>query len=271
MSALEIAAFTENNAGSREHYVNAALEYHNLASSSFRAQLMDLTPANHQPMFALSSILMIMGLALPRFTVPTGERIGMLDHILTFFDLVKGFIVVVWTKQDAWRSDPLLENYKEWDELPVQTLEPDLQTALDRLVALNDRVHGADGQAGGSMTALQRMSYHAACRRSIFFLKDGFSKCVEPDYRGYCLAWPFQSGKDYISAVKDKEPIALLILMHWGVLLESLSYTPHVWWADSVGNNLVEDLSHVIGLQADDELTYSVEWARQRVGLDAST
>lgn len=266
MSALEIAAFTEDDVASRKRYAQTAIEYYILASSNFRAELTDLTPGNHQPLLALSSILMILELALPRFAEEDGEQLNMLDHILSFFELAKGFIAVVWTDPSAVRSDPLLNRYKTWDELPAQILEPDVQHALGSLSALNEEQPGGDKYDGSVNTTPEIATRRAACRQSLFFLREAFSKCQEDDYRGYALAWPFLSGSEYIAAVKGKDTAALLILMYWAMLVDGVSHG--IWWAQSVGNKLVNDLSHAINHDLADERTAAVvAWARLRVGL----
>ena len=270
LAALEIAdsISEDGDPSQRGLYVNAAMEYHNQASSTFRASLSNVNPTNHQPLFALSSILMVMGLILPRFTDSHDERRGGLELILTFFELIKGYVIVVHTQENALK-DPLLNKYKTWDQLPINELEPDLRTSLDRLIRLNEQAHGTDHHTGNSKASVDAISRHAACRKAIFFLEEGFAKCREPDYRGYCLAWSFQSGKEFISALREKETVPLLILMHWAVLVEMISYD--IWWAKDVGKDLVKDLSNVIDYQGNDDMSAGVAWARQKVGLDGSS
>ena len=87
MSALEIAAFAEGtNDELSEKYVNIALEYHNLASCSLRTELTDVTPDNRQALFALSSILMVMGASTTALRFTTW---GAMQHV-TLYDDVPG-------------------------------------------------------------------------------------------------------------------------------------------------------------------------------------
>ena len=269
MSALELADSSEDEM--TQNYVNAALNYQSLSSGGLRTELSStdlLTVAQdkHQALYASASILMVLALALPRFLMEPGDKYSMLEHLLSYLELLKGLIVVVYSKISDHREDPLLSNYKTWEELTVHPLDPAVRTGLDRIIELNEETHGSS-RTEQHTPELQAMSYHAACRRAAFFLQECWEKCCEPDTRGYMLAWLLQSGRDFISAIKDKEPVALLILMHWGVLLENQSYG--IWWAQRVGKSLVEDLSDVADALKNEKLRDGVAWAREQVGLDA--
>lgn len=267
MSALEIADQTED--GSAQDYVNAALHYQSLSSSSLRTELSSTDLATvaqdkHQALYAAASILMVLALALPRFLMEPGEKYSMLEHMLNYLELLKGLIVVVYSKISDHREDPLLKNYRTWDELDVRPLESTTREALDRLVQLNEEIHGAS-RTKHDLSELQAMSYHAACRRAAFWLQECYERCSEPDTRGYMLAWLLMAGHDFIAAIKDKEPVALLMLMHWGVLLETQSYG--IWWAQRVGRSLVEELSEVAAGSKNEKFADGVSWARAQVGL----
>ena len=111
MSALEVAAFTQFDDDLCNHYIDIALEYNVLASSGLRTELTHITSENRQAAFALSSILMVLGLALPRFTCRRGEQGKILDHVLTYLALLRGLRMIVDSKEDFRYTEPLLANY----------------------------------------------------------------------------------------------------------------------------------------------------------------
>ena len=266
MSALEIAAFAEDNNGLCNHYVNIALEYHNLASSGLRMELLDVTPSNRQALFALSSILMVLGLALPRFASKRGEQGNMLDYMKTYLALLNGLRLIVDTKPDFRHTEPLLSDYRTWDSLPARKLEPELHLAVQSLVTLNEEMHGAS-RTELSTPEIQALSYHAANRRALFYLEQEFGKCRDPDTRAYALGWPLRAGHDYMAAIAEREPVALVILMAWGVLVEQVSYD--IWWMQSVGKKLVESLSEMmIDMSLNENFNEAFRWARKQVGLE---
>ncbi|KAK5169727.1 uncharacterized protein LTR77_005705 [Saxophila tyrrhenica] len=264
MSALEIAAFTKDDESRVDDYVNTALEYHNLASSGLRRELSNITPANRQALFALSSILLILGLALPRFVLQRGEQGNMLDYMMTYLALLKGLRTIADTEADYRKKEPLVANFKVWNALPAQVLEPELLELFQRLSILNEEMHGAS-QVDLDTPELQAMSYHAACRRAMFYLEEDFAKCRDVSTRSYSLGWPLRAGHEYAVALNDKEPVALLTMMVWGVLLEQTSHG--VWWAEGIGSRVVEDLSKLVDTQGNAKLMACVQWARVEVGL----
>lgn len=267
MSALEIGAFSEN--GTSEEYIYHALHYQNLASSELREELskVDLTTITqdkHQALWALSSILMALSLALPPFTKQSGDRYNMLEHIMTFTELSRGLVIIVHSKLQSIKDDPLLCNYKEWEELAVLPIEPNTQEALERLKNLNEETYGA-ARTHRHTSELDAMTYHAACRKALFFLEDTISKCSTSETRAYGLAWVLLTGKDFLSALKNKEPVPLVILMHWAVFLEKQSYG--IWYAERVGKYLVEDLSDDVSTHSNEKLRDALNWTREQVGL----
>lgn len=262
MSALEIAAFTHGDDERADSYVNIALEYQNLASSGLRRELSNVTPDNRQALFALSSILLILGLALPRFVLQRGEQGNMLDYMMTYLALLRGLRTIADTSDDFRQTEPLISNFRPWTALPTQELESELQEIFQGMSALNEDMYGSGRTSPGS--EVQAMSYHAASRRAMFYLEEDFAKCRTPDTRAYCLGWPLRAGNDYISAVMDREPLALLIMMVWGVLIEQVSHD--LWWAEAIGTSLVRDLSSLI--ETDNaKVNAGVLWAKSQVGL----
>lgn len=269
MSALEIGAFSEHS--DSQDYIDAALEYQNRASAKLREALSNadfetMPQDRHQALWALSSILMVLALAMPPYAVqPLSGKYSMLDHILTYLELLKGFAVIAMAKGNRLKDDPMLNKYKEWDELESLPVGPEIQTAFDRLKALNEETYG-EGRVSGLCSELVAMANHAACRRAIFFLEQCQAKCSESHTRAYGLAWPIMAGEDFIAAMKAKEPLALLILMHWGVFIEKQSYG--IWYVERVGKHLVEDLSNEISLLDNVKARDAISWVRQQVELD---
>ena len=265
MSALEIAAFSEDDIDICNHYVDIALEYHNLASSGLRMELTSVTSDNRQATFASSSILMVLGLALPRFTSLRGEQGNYLDHVVTYMALLRGLRLIVDTKEDFRHSEPLLANYRSWESLTATKLEPELQMALQDIAALNEELYGAARTPTG-MSEDNAIRYHAANRRALYFLQSEFEKCRDSDTRAYALGWPLRAGTDYMAAVADQEPVALVILMAWSVLAEQVSQG--IWWMEEVGRRIISDVAEMLELAfSDPKLLDAVRWAKSQVQL----
>ena len=262
MAALEIARASQHEGPS--NYVNIALEYQNLASSSFRAELSNLTEANSQAIFAFSLITMILSIALPQFMKDQAEPISMLDSQVLHYELLRGVGLIVQSSRDWLESGPLLRNAQRYNSLPIGEIDADTQAAIDRLNAINDEKHDL-ARAETRLAKAQAMTFHAACRRAIFYLEECFARCIEPLQRGYALAWLGLSGAEYVSAIKQRNAVALLIMMHWGVLAERASYD--VWYAQSVGKNLVKEISEIVSANGDPTFDTALRWTWDQVGL----
>lgn len=75
-------------------------------------------------------------------------------------------------------------------------------------------------------------------------------------------------GQDFMTDLGEDESMALLILLHWAVLLETLG---ELWWARGAGESLVEDLvaaleRAVLSSGCGSSWIEAVEWARQEAG-----
>lgn len=265
MQALEIATFAQDDDNRVNLYVNIALEYQNTASSGLRRELSNITPDNRQALFALSSILLVLGLASPRFLRQRGESFDILDYVMTILALLKGMKSIADSEPDYLLKEPLINKFTPWSALPIQRLDPQLQHALQALSDLNEDIngngHGLAGQIGHA--SLVSPSYHAN-KQAIFYLREDFARCGSPDTRSYCFGWLLQAGDDYAATLTEKEPVALLALMFWGVMLEQISYG--FWWAEGVGRQLVKDLSNTIVLRTDARVEAIIECARLQVG-----
>lgn len=262
MASLEIAAVGDQS--NHADYVSAALEYYDSALSSFRSELANITPEKQQAVLAFSMINMVLSLALPRFTKSRDEPHSMMENMVAHFELMQGVGALAQQHWHDLREAPILRNIKLFDELPMEPLEPSLESAIARLNVLNDGKHNPLLDQS-RVAKLQTITYHAACRKAILHLEEFFSRCEQPLHRGYTLAWLNLTGRDYLTAVENADPVALLALMYWGVLAERCS--DGIWWARSIGESLVDEISEALSAESDPVLRASVSWAREQVGL----
>ena len=262
MASLEIAA--NKDQPEYANYVSAALEYHDNALSMFRSELANVARDKQQAVVAFSIITLMLSLALPRFTKTRDEPQSMKENILANSELVRGAGILAQQNWDTLKDAPIFRYQKPFSELQIATLGPSDQSAIARLNASNEERHNpSDDQPRTSK--LQSITYHGACRKAIFHLEGLFSRCTEPSDRGYSLAWLNFAGKEYVEAVKDADPVALLILMHWGVLIERCS--TDIWWAQSIGESLVDEVTIALAAETDPVFRAAVSWARREVGL----
>lgn len=262
MASLELAAVED--LPNSDDYVSAALDYHANALGSFRVELANLIPKNQQAVLAFSMFTYVLSLALPHFTKARGDTGRMVQNMVAHFELSRGAGILARQNWDELREAPILRTIKTLNELPSEPIEPTIESALARLNAVNDEKHNpAFDQSRDAK--LQTITYHAACQRAIVHLEELFSKCEQPAHRGYALAWLNLTGRDYVEALESADPVALLVLMHWGVLGDRCG--DGLWWARSIGSSLVDEVTEALVAETNPVLRDSVSWAREQVGL----
>ncbi|KAI0601032.1 hypothetical protein F4775DRAFT_477708 [Biscogniauxia sp. FL1348] len=109
--------------------------------------------------------------------------------------------------------------------------------------------------------------------QALSFLERCFAEDARGVFGGFCCAFPSGCGGGFAAAIRGNpgpDPLALLILMHWAVLLDRLG--PEYWWARDLGRRLVEGGSGALGAREgawewEWEWVESVAWVRGRVGL----
>ncbi|KAK7757707.1 hypothetical protein SLS62_000085 [Diatrype stigma] len=194
-------------------------------------------------------------------------------------------------------SQPVDRNELPYRFASLDLLDNEVRTVLSRIDAVNEKVHarrgpgnGKKGEGDGNAPKLsdataqegdtqeeeEEEARRAAAqaqqdmyRLAIFWLKEAFAEQKMDALRGYCLSFFNLAGQEFMAAAKESQPLALFILMHWGVELHQLG--EEAWWARTVGRQLVGELSETLAadplLGPMRETRDNIAWARRRVGL----
>ncbi|KAL8794631.1 MAG: hypothetical protein Q9195_002827 [Heterodermia aff. obscurata] len=263
MAALEIALTRELSGDSK--YGNTALEYYDSASSTFREEITDITPEKQEIVLAFSLIAMVLGLALPQLLKARGEQPRMVEHMLVHSEMLKGVRLISSQHGGQIRKAPILRSQKAFEDVPKGPIDPGTEAAIARLNALNDQRHDLSTEPSTAPTAAE----HAICQKAIRYLEESFARCQDPIHKGHALAWLRLAGEDFVEALKDGNSVALIALMHWGVLVERCS--EGFWWAQSVGKNLVDEIADLLAADEDLTLASSISWARAERAAQRNT
>lgn len=84
--------------------------------------------------------------------------------------------------------------------------------------------------------------------------------------RGHIIGWLAKAGRDYISLLRDGNPVSLLIFLHWAVLLAAMDDVAIFWWSRGSSKALVGDISQILHSRGP-EWVQRTEWVRRKVGL----
>jgi hypothetical protein len=268
MSAMETivdgAVVDETHSAMLTH---AAMEYYNMASTSFRKELLNVTAKNFHSVYMFSFLAVAMCLAMPQcFKEPlNGQQQDVLGRTALVMNLLNAC-----SSLGATNFSMLLTG-------------PPGESVVSALSVMDGGYLSPGSLTGNTEEALVRLMYlveldanvkaNAACRKAVDWLRVCFAIEIKrrDTIAGFGFAWPALAGHDFIVAFSNADVIALLIVMHWAVLLHG--YGKEAWWAGSVGRDIVAEISRVVllSLPPDDmlpDIHLSIAWARQQVGLE---
>ncbi|KAL8298975.1 hypothetical protein RB597_007549 [Gaeumannomyces tritici] len=291
ISALDIAI---NDEGSKYPTLDAdyplvAARYYDRGLTAFRKLLTgsrdNLDPESHQAMVIFSSIAGIMNMAMPQFDV--GPDVGesstgrTLAAAMIHFDMIHGAGQVVLIALDWLEAGPYPTNARpNWKEdVLFELLDEDTKAAVAHLQTVNDMVTREDGSlptppssgkdADGSTNTDSEAarSTKAMYKKAISYLEEFFARTLDRNTRGFGLLWPTMAGAEYAAAARRSEPLAILLLMYWGVILHRMS--KDYWWAGRPGRALVREGEVALRSSPHAMLpawVQSVEWALAAIG-----
>ncbi|KAJ5700808.1 hypothetical protein N7536_003821 [Penicillium majusculum] len=233
-------------------YIDTALQYHNLTFAPYRAAVDSINPMNCEAALAQSIVTTVIGIALPRVTAARGENSSITENIVVVFELLQGVrkihhIGASWIKLELFsrRKNP-------WDPGSV-SLDSDTGAALERLDTLND-------ETLASIDPIQ----HQVNKDAILYLRHFSTRVANSVDPANVLAWLAMIDKEFVDNVRRRQPLALLILMHWAVLLGELD--GQHWWARGSGRALISELLDVLH-PGDIEWANALAWPQKKMGL----
>ncbi|KAL4908590.1 hypothetical protein BDW74DRAFT_101938 [Aspergillus multicolor] len=230
-------------------YINTALEYHNQTLTPFRHAIDEISPESCDAVFAHSVVTTIICIALPRLTTEKDESIGAYEKIVLATELLQGVSNILKIYRGWVTLKPFTSGSGFWGL--NMTLDPDTEAALNDLAALTDEVANSE----------QRDMFAEAVK----LLRQCFARYANTRDIASILAWLAAADKGFIYALRCRHPLALLILMHWGVLIHELH--GRLWWARNSGSALVLEL---LGELRSYEPRWKniLLWPKQKIGLE---
>ncbi|RAH55955.1 C6 transcription factor [Aspergillus piperis CBS 112811] len=231
-------------------YIDTALEYHNHAFAPFRQALDNLTPANCDAVLAHSVITTIIGIKLPQLA--REENQSMTENIIVVFELLHG-VSKIFTISRPWLQGKLFTSRRGFWEDQLSILDSEIEAALDRLTALNN-----------DMLAPDKADQHHIIKNAIALLRRCFCRYNHARDVASILAWVATVDKEFVHALRCRQPLALLVLIHWGVLLQELD--EKVWWAKDSGTALVSELLNALR-PCDVRWEGALQWPKRKIGL----
>ncbi|GAM88481.1 hypothetical protein ANO11243_065140 [Dothideomycetidae sp. 11243] len=264
ITALHVASTTMVTRAKTYHV--ASLEYQNLAITTFQAASPSLTPANHQAIFAFSILNLALAIALPYHAPRDENRSTIVENLVTMFKMLQG-AASIYESSRMWMSigpfrDLLGPPSRPFD---AETLDPSVREAFARLRAANNDGYVAMCSQGSEASSFDAVVFHETNAKAITSLERAF--CFFGEI-GPLVSMRWLAGLDFsfVEAISRLEPVAVLVTMHWAILLDK--YSGEKWWAKASGKLLVTELSMGL-MQSRPEWRPAAAWVHQQVGLPA--
>jgi hypothetical protein len=229
-------------------YVELATSHQTLALTLFRKELNNINPSNSQAMFAFSSIATVLAFA---FSQSTGiQSLSPVDEMLQVFNLCRGIHEILETTrewiQNSWVSKLLTSRRAS----NLRSLSPEKQEKLELVYKLN-----ADFERTG-FTPEEKV----ACEDAIAELSQSFQHI----YSGYdsvtVFRWPIVIKPIFISALRDRRPMAMVVLAHYCILLHTLDDR---WWLEGWTRQLLHSIYNILDAAWRD----CIRWPVEEVGV----
>ncbi|KAI1263270.1 hypothetical protein F5Y18DRAFT_134091 [Xylariaceae sp. FL1019] len=257
-------------------YYNTAMELYDRASRSFRTHLGKMSPETHHMLYMFSSLAAFINIAFSQCNFTDGDELNTLSTVAVAFDLLNGSVNIAQADFERLLESPVpVRAYLSYGTARCDMLDPDTQGALARLEILNEIYHsyrykgstplspddasGANTQRSGS-PPIPVTPWSTA----VGLLRRCFAEDLRGVFRGFCFVFPGAAGPDFTAAVKTADPMALMILMHWTVLLGRAQ--GEYWWAKDLGPRLAVGIWKAMQLIAlspsASPIMLSPEWAQ---------
>lgn len=244
-AALHLAVLQPHN---RSNHIAKALKFQNAGMTKFRPVLENITASNCEAALGFSGLLISSIFAFPIAQAGPGrtsERL--LDYLPVIFSLFNGTVALY---RMGW----------------MKGLDSSLSIHLrNKVLAADASTTPADGEE-----YLEELELHEIAMLKDSRLRDLYidvSYKVRRNLRRTeqfpGRAWPGAAPPAYIQLVKEREPIALILVAYWAVGQDrGVGYH---WWATNWGRGLVE----VIGeeLNVDARWEWYMRWPREKLGL----
>jgi hypothetical protein len=266
---LAVAAVDLARSSRERNYILAALEYSNKASADFRTQLCDINQDNLHLLYYFGVMAAVFNFAMPF------EHMSEIERMKMGFDMFLGATNIALTNiKWLFERNYSLNVVAGFEKATMDMVDPDTRLALDRLstVANELGIPAANEDIQSARVEDHLDGNNSMYRKAIAQLKYCFAEDARYLIKGYCLSMIPVAGPEFSVAMGNLDPLALFIVMYFGVLLDRMARDPMAWWISSMGKDLVKRASEILQQSPIAQIPDGREgifWTRQQVDLPA--
>jgi hypothetical protein len=229
--------------------------HQNLALPAFRAELSKLSENNCKALFAMAAIcaLIAMATAAQGPDIPSEDENSTLDDIVQMFVMLRG----VWTSlSPLWHilvQPPfnVIKELKVIEDYSQYTLPSELSMQIEKLTAM---CHSPTSDAKSKPVYLATIEKLEQVYKDILCLA-----AADKDEMGLVFKWGIASQPAFTSLVTSRDPLALIILSHYIILLGSLKK----WFVDGLSTRGWQAI--VDNLPESAEISSLLEWPKRQL------
>ncbi|KAM0146554.1 hypothetical protein ACHAPG_011069 [Botrytis cinerea] len=244
-ASLHLAVLQPQN---RSIHIARALKFQNTGMIEFRTVLENVTASNCEAALGFSGLLISSIYAFPVAQAGPGKPSKrLLDYLPIIFSLFNGTVAIYrmgWTKS---LNSPLSVHLRnkvvaaDATSTPAEGEEYLEQLELREIATLKDQ-H-------------LRELYHDVSQK----VRRNLRRTEQFPGR----AWPGAAPPAYIECMKEREPMALILVAYWAVGQDR--GVGHNWWAKNWGRDLVEVIGEELGENA--RWQWYLRWPKEKMGL----
>ncbi|XDG05983.1 hypothetical protein ABKA04_005598 [Annulohypoxylon sp. FPYF3050] len=220
-----------------------------------------MNPDNAHVLYMFSAIAIAVHLSIP-------QRASTLDLLVVALDLVNGstsigMMGMPWLLNSALPLRLFVSRMGASKDL----IDPDSKAALARLRAINDlrnQVTASSVSSEIETDKIVEMRDHELYEMAIAGLETCYAEEARGLLKGFGTAFPGLAGKPFTALISKSDPFALLIILHWTVLLGRMDQG--IWWAARIAERLAVEVSDLLKMSFPE---LSLEWA-DAMYLDSS-
>lgn len=229
-----------------DYYSQLANKNQDAALSAFRPLMTDMDESNSDAFLAMSTLIVVYGFESPK----ASESLGFFDykggHSFGWLPLIKGVYTIIMSVYPWIKNGKLSALLHDQDNGPPTTRLP---TVLEN--QLND-LDTLCNQASGGEEVVQMYKGALASLRECFVRIN--NRSPHDCEVSIAFLWPVLVPQEFVDQLRASEPLALIILAHYCVILHHLdSY----WWMNGWATHIIRKIDR----ELDDSMRTWLEWA----------
>lgn len=199
-----------------------------MAMNIYRSELNNITEDNCHALFLFSSIVSLNAFAFPRLPGPMKDPDTVMKELIDILVFIKSITILLDSTNTWLRRGPV--------------------AALLRLDVMEKCVPLTDDQ-NRMIDDLNHRNEHSNDAPSVKSTNSAAIKAVETaftlqwDTTSRPFLWPCFIGDDFHALLRQRHPMSLCILAHYGVLMAACDER---WWSQGWGREAVSSVAHVI-------------------------